>query len=286
MKYKYVFAIYCCLALTVSQAQSQGNLSRIPTFAVGQPAEVRAFEGPRNCDATSGNLGSCRPNLIAGFELNNPQGVAIDQSSGAVYVADTLNNRVLGWRSIASLSSGARADVVIGQVDLLSANAGGPGSAQQALRQSGLRRPTAVAVDASGNLFVADAGNNRILRYRQPFSQPEGLKLASQVIGQPSLGTNGANAGGLSAASLDTTDSGVVFRTALAFDAQGNLWLPTPTIIACCAIRPPRSPTAHPTAPPPTWFSDSPISSRMPGSAAIRTIDWSATECLNRVRSH
>ncbi len=224
MKHKSI-SVICCLTLFSFAALAQTTLSPVPTFALGQPADVPAFEIPKHCDSTVGSLGVCRPNMVLGFELNGPQSVAVDPTSGAVYVADSGNNRVLGWRTSVGLLNGATADLVIGQRDLLSTNIGGPSSSDPALKQSGLRQPTALAVDANGNLFVGDAGNNRIVRYRAPFSQPEGLKLANMAIGQPSLSTNGPNNGGLSATSIDTTATGSsVYRTSLTFDAGGNLW--------------------------------------------------------------
>jgi sugar lactone lactonase YvrE len=49
--------------------------------------------------------------------------------------------------------------------------------------------PSAIAFDSEGNLFVADADNNRVLEYRPPFST--GM-AASVAIGQPSLTSSSA----------------------------------------------------------------------------------------------
>ena len=49
--------------------------------------------------------------------------------------------------------------------------------------------PSAIAFDSDGNLFVADADNNRVLEYQPPFST--GM-AASVAIGQPSLTSNSA----------------------------------------------------------------------------------------------
>ena len=81
-------------------------------------------------------------------QLNNPLGVAID-SSGNVYIADTANQRV---RKVAN-----------GVITTVAGNgthgfAGDGGSATSAQ----LWNPSAVAVDTSGNLYIADTGNNRI----------------------------------------------------------------------------------------------------------------------------
>ena len=60
------------------------------------------------------------PNLVEGRELNRPLGVGIDATRRILWVADTGNNRVLGWRNSSVFESGARADFVLGQRDLLS----------------------------------------------------------------------------------------------------------------------------------------------------------------------
>jgi uncharacterized protein (TIGR03437 family) len=163
-------------------------------------------------------------NLVEGRELNTPQAVAIDSTSTpvAVYVADTGNNRVLGWRDAANFANGAMADVVIGQRDFISTLPLGPSGGLN----SGLRMPTGVAVDRSGRLFVLDAGNNRILRFPRPFSQPDELKLPDLVIGQNTTGANAPNQGGAaSAKTLALTTGSSVYTATLLFDTQGNLWV-------------------------------------------------------------
>ena len=49
---------------------------------------------------------------------------------------------------------------------------------------SGLTLPASVAVDAAGNLYVLDAGNNRIVRYPNPFNQTTSPLSIDLVIGQ------------------------------------------------------------------------------------------------------
>lgn len=199
--------------LLVPGVLAQVEVSPNPSFALGQPPEIAPTE-PK----------SSSPNLVEGRELYNPQAAAVDPASGAIYVSDTLNNRVLGWRDARTFVSGSRADVVIGQRDRFSTAPGGPGTSLQ----SGLNQPTGLVVGAGSALYVADSGNNRILRYPNPFSQPDELKLADFVIGQSSFLTNTANFGGLSASSIFTRSGNNVYRTALAFDSQGNLWFTDP----------------------------------------------------------
>jgi hypothetical protein len=84
-------------------------------------------------------------------------GVAI--ADGKLIVADTGNRRMLVWNEIPS-ADGTPADLVLGQRDFSSRdeNAGEGGGSR------GMRWPHAVAV-AVGSLFVADAGNNRVMAW-------------------------------------------------------------------------------------------------------------------------
>lgn len=169
-------------------------------------------------------LSTANPNLVEGRELFSPQGVALDTSASPpiLYVADTLNNRVLAWQNASQFFSGALADIVIGQKDKYTTFPQGPFSGAQLV--GGLYSPTGVAVDSNGNLFVADSGNNRILRYPPPFSTPDEVKLPDLVIGQTNLGSNTANAGGISDRTVALRTGAGTFRASLLFDPQGNLY--------------------------------------------------------------
>ncbi len=128
-------------------------------------------------------------NLVEGRELAGPQGVAVDLRSTPprLYVADTANNRVLGWRDATRVENGGRADLVIGQTDFFNTAPNGPGLAL------GLWQPSGLAVDAGGNLWIADTANHRALRYPQPFVHA--IRAPDLVIGQPSLATRERNLG-------------------------------------------------------------------------------------------
>lgn len=87
-------------------------------------------------------------------------GVDID-SQGNLWVADTKNNRVLRFPYNSSIGEPAHtADLVLGQSDFNTKTSGG------ALNK--LHFPAAVRVDANGNIFVADANNDRVLKYSAP----------------------------------------------------------------------------------------------------------------------
>src|SRR5579872_380016 len=164
------------------------------------------------------------PNLIEGRELNQPLGIAISPSGGPLYVADTNNHRVLAWRNPASLKNGAQADLVIGQRDFVSNSPGGPGTNLT----SGLTLPSSVAVDSAGNLYVLDNGNNRIVRYPNPFNQTTSPFSIDLVIGQKTQSSgNVANENNPkpSSKTLSFSPNRTFLRAAIALDAQGNLWV-------------------------------------------------------------
>jgi len=114
-----------------------------------------------------------------------PVSVAAD-SSGHLYVADSFNNRVLGWKSAAALTSGASADIVIGQPDLF-ANQCATSRTGLCLGapRGGFYEIGQVAVDGIGNLYVVDYNNNRMLEYNRPFnSEVSAGQPANLVFGQ------------------------------------------------------------------------------------------------------
>jgi trimeric autotransporter adhesin len=82
--------------------------------------------------------------------LNTPTGVGVD-SAGNLYIADTYNNRI---RKVA-VGSGIITTVVGNGTEGYSGDNGPATSAE-------MFQPNAVAVDSAGNLYIADAGNDRI----------------------------------------------------------------------------------------------------------------------------
>jgi uncharacterized protein (TIGR03437 family) len=135
------------------------------------------------------------PNLIEGREFNfNPgsgsfdAGIAVDTTGDTphLFVADTYNNRVLGFKDIRSLTAGKAADIVIGQPSFSSNVCNVYSTDRTAPTQAGLCRPTGLLVDSNGNLYVADSANNRVLRFPAPFSHT-GSQVADLVLGQPSF---------------------------------------------------------------------------------------------------
>jgi hypothetical protein len=89
--------------------------------------------------------------------LNWCYGVAI--ADGRLLVADTGNRRLLVWNEIPHVH-GQPADRVLGQVDFVTRDENGGGGVDRA----GMRWPHGIV--AGDGLFVADAGNNRIMGWR------------------------------------------------------------------------------------------------------------------------
>jgi sugar lactone lactonase YvrE len=131
------------------------------------------------------------PNSLDAASMGRPQFVAVDQVGKHLFISDTDNHRVLGYKSLTTLVTGQAADIVIGQPDFVSGNCNFNGVTPQSLCN-----PTGIAVDSSGNLYVSDFSNNRVLEFNAPFGtgQPTAGESASNVWGQGGdFFTNGCN---------------------------------------------------------------------------------------------
>ena len=201
------------VSLLLAGVVSAQSLFNKPVKVFGDPNFIGTAANPLAFD-------SFGPNVVEGRELTQPYGIAVDNSSSPpiIYIADTVNNRVLAYQYNTQLTPGAVADLVLGQPDRFTTLPEGP---NVGIYSTGLNSPTGLAVDQVGNLYVADSGNNRVLRYPKPFSQPPGFQFPNMIIGQSSFSGNGANTGGVKATTLSIASS----RTGLAFDPAGNLWV-------------------------------------------------------------
>lgn len=91
----------------------------------------------------------------AAARFNTPQGIAVDNTSGNIYVADTVNHTI---RKITSA----------GVVTTLAGRAGIPGYVDSTTGTlAEFNSPLSVAVDSSGNVYVADL-NNDVIRKITP----------------------------------------------------------------------------------------------------------------------
>lgn len=102
--------------------------------------------------------------------ITEADGVAVDTSStpNHLYIADSLNSRVLGWNNADSFANGQPADLVIGQPDMFHSYCNGTGSFTLT-SASDLCDPTGVAVDSNGDLYIADFENSRVVEYNAPY---------------------------------------------------------------------------------------------------------------------
>ena len=130
-------------------------------------------------------------------ELDNPAASVVD-GSGAVYIADAANN------VIRKIQNG----VITTIAGNGTAGFGGDGAVAAA---SQLSNPTGLALDAVGDLFIADAGNNRI----REISAQSGL--ISTVAGDGTSGFSGDTAA--------ATSAELMGPNGVAVDTFGNLYI-------------------------------------------------------------
>lgn len=110
--------------------------------------------------------------------MSGPSGVFADQQ-GRLWVADSVNHRVLRFDGAAGKTNGASADGVLGQADFTGSdsNRGGAAAANTFAALFGL------SVDANGRLWVADTENYRVLRFDNAAGKSNGAN-ADGVLGQ------------------------------------------------------------------------------------------------------
>ena len=140
--------------------------------------------------------------------VGRPIGITTD-SKGDVWVVDPDNSRILDFEP--PFHNGMNASIVIGQHDFKSTTPG--------LSRSGLY-PEWATFDETGDLWVSDGGNSRVLEFQPPFST--GMN-ASLVIGQPDFTHNYCPVASEGCKSLSWT---VLHGPGdIAFDPAGNLWV-------------------------------------------------------------
>nr|WP_294946646.1 hypothetical protein [uncultured Mucilaginibacter sp.] len=147
--------------------------------------QVSAFAGNGTPGFTNGPLASA--------QFNNPMGLATDVA-GNIYIADSFNSAI---RKIA----------VDGTVSTLTGN-GTIGLVNGTAETARFYSPSALAVDAAGNIYVADRGNNAVRKIT-----PTGLVSTLAGNGNPGY--------------ADGTGATATFNTpiGIAVDANGNVYV-------------------------------------------------------------
>lgn len=171
-------------------ADTANNVVRRVDSNKGTSGTISTFAGT----GTAGSSGD--GSAAASAQLNGPQGLAVD-SAGDLYIADTQNNRV---RKV----SGGAISTVAGSGTAGFAGDGGPAASAQ------LNAPFAVAVDAAGNLYIAEFSNNRV---RKVAANGEISTLAGS-------GVSGFGGDGLQAAGAQLNGP-----QGVAVDSAGNVYI-------------------------------------------------------------
>jgi uncharacterized protein (TIGR03437 family) len=144
--------------------------------------------------------------------LHSPEGVAVD-AAGVIYIADTGNH------CVRAVSPDGVITTLAGTGDAGSSGTGGPATAAQ------LRSPVDIALDAAGNLYVADEGNHRI------------VKLVRQTLTPPAVGPDGVVSAGSLAPVVAPGSIIVISGENLAASTGRAGAAPWPTALAGAVVR-------------------------------------------------
>jgi uncharacterized protein (TIGR03437 family) len=137
--------------------------------------------------------------LATAARLSSPQGVAAD-SNGDVFIADTGNNR------IRQITPDGIIQTIAGQGAPSFSGDGGPAVS------AALNAPAGLVLDGSGDLYLADSGNNRVRRL-----VPEGV-IAPAIMAQPAAAAV-VNAASMLAGPVAPGEIVSIFGTGLGPDA-------------------------------------------------------------------
>jgi secreted PhoX family phosphatase len=177
MKMKHLQFLWLMLLLAVNQVQAQWTTNQAANAILGQTL------------FTTNTTGTTATTLGLNLNSLNIPGLTVDAASGKLFVSDRGNSRVLRYANAASFSNGAAAEFAFGQSNLTSGSANRGGT----LNANTLNEPEGLWVDASGNLWVADYSNNRVLRFPNAATTTDFNVSANLVLGQPNFITTGGS---------------------------------------------------------------------------------------------
>ncbi len=174
------------------------ELSNPTAVAVDSSGDVYICDAGNNVirKVSSSNIFTVVGGAATELQLNQPDGIAFD-SKGAMYIADTGNRRIVKF--VPGFIS-----VIAGNGNLGDTGDGGPAV------DAALGDPMGLAVDAAGNLFIADTFNSKIRKVT-----PDGI--ISTVAGDGVQGYFGDK--GLA------TKAGLYFPHDVTVDKSGNLYI-------------------------------------------------------------
>jgi Bacterial Ig-like domain (group 3)/PKD domain/Beta-propeller repeat len=178
--------------VTASYSGDGVNFSR-SSSVLGPSSVIQTVAGTGN----EGDTGDGGPATSA--ELDNPYGIAVD-AAGDLFIADALNN------SIREVNAATHVITTVAGTGTAGYNGDGI-----AATSADLNQPIAVAVDAHGNLFISDTGNERIREVNAATG------LISTVAG---TGNRGDNGNGIPATSAELN-----LPFGVAVDSAGDLFI-------------------------------------------------------------
>jgi len=149
---------------------------------------------------TAGSTGDNGPARTATFDY--PSGVAVD-SSGNIYISDSNNNRIRKVDTTGKITTVAGSN----NIGYFTGNNGLATSAS-------LNSPRGLAVDSSGNIYIAEAVNNSI---RKLTLQTNGTYIISIVAGTGTAGFSGDDG--------PATSATLYFPTGIAIDSSLNIYI-------------------------------------------------------------
>jgi len=170
---------------------------------------------PYRGKASATSLCLTLPTQISIGETVVRSNMAVDEK-GNLYVPDIRNNRVLKYND--PFGTDCIADEVWGQADFTGnePNRGKPTPAGNTLRLDTDR--AGVTFDLQGNLWVADSGNNRVLRFLKSAQTGIIAKDADLVLGQPDFSSRGDYG-------YKRTLAQMWYPIDVEFDSQGQLYV-------------------------------------------------------------
>jgi hypothetical protein len=201
---------------TVTYTVAAGDTDILQTAQIPVSVVLSDPASNRNLPFTTSPLATAAPAIdgkladtvavvtTTGLTLSGPTGLTSD-ASGNLYFADTKNNRVV-------IMDAAGATNVIGDG---TAAFGGDGSVAGSGTQ--LKAPSAVALDAAGNLYIADTGNNRIRKVTAIGGVITAASKISTVAGSSTAGFAGDGAA--------ATSAFLNGPTGVAVDPSGNIYI-------------------------------------------------------------